>query len=150
MTTIEKMAHSDGTAWVEHALTALGDAGYRSGGARRRVVELLGSEDCALTALEIDRRLDRVGRASVYRAIEQLEELRLVQRVDLGGEAAAYERINPAGHHHHHIVCKRCGKVVPFEDRDLERAISRVSRSADFEIAGHEVTLRGTCERCAS
>jgi Fur family transcriptional regulator, ferric uptake regulator len=148
--TIEQMAEIESTAWVEHALAALGQAGYRSGGARRRVVELLGSEDCALTALEIDRRLEEVGRASVYRAIEQLEELRLVQRVDLGGEAAAYERVDPAGHHHHHIVCDRCGKVVPFEDRDLELAINRVSRRTEFEVADHEVTLRGTCAHCSS
>jgi Fur family transcriptional regulator, ferric uptake regulator len=144
------MTQVESTAWVEHALAALRQAGYRSGGARRRVVELLGNEDCALTALEIDRRLEEVGRASVYRAIEQLEELRLVQRVDLGGEASAYERVDPTGHHHHHIVCERCGKVVPFEDRDLELAIKRVSRSAEFDVADHEVILRGTCAHCSS
>ena len=150
MATIEEMAQTESTAWVEHALATLGQAGYRSGGARRQVVELLGSEDCALTALEIDRRLEKVGRASVYRAIEQLEELRLVQRVDLGGEASAYERVDPAGHHHHHIVCKRCGKVVPFEDHDLELAIKRASRRTEFEVADHEVTLRGTCAHCSN
>lgn len=143
------MAQTKGTTWTEHALAALEEAGYRSGGARRQVIELLGSEGCALTALEIDRRLDQVGRASIYRAIDQLEDLRLVQRVDLGGDAAAYERVDPAGHHHHHIVCERCGKVVPFKDEDLERAIRRVSRGAAFEIADHEVTLRGTCAHCS-
>jgi Fur family ferric uptake transcriptional regulator len=136
--------------WVEAAFSSLRDAGYRTGGARSQVVELLGSEDCALSALEIDRRLDEVGRASVYRTLEQLEGLRLVQRVDLGGDAAGYERVSPGGHHHHHIVCERCGKVVPFEDSGLERAISRVSAAARFEVAEHDVTLRGTCARCGA
>ena len=134
--------------WVQTAFSSLREAGYRTGGARSQVVELLGSEDCALTALEIDRRLRAVGRASVYRTLEQLEGLRLVQRVDLGGEAAGYERVSPGGHHHHHIVCERCGKVVPFEDPGLERAIKRVSLEASFEVAEHDVTLRGICTRC--
>ena len=136
--------------WVEAAFSSLREAGYRTGGARSQVIELLGSEDCALTALEIDRRLDEVGRASVYRTLEQLEGLRLVQRVDLGGEAAGYERVERGGHHHHHIVCERCGKVVPFEDPGLERAIRRVSLQASFDVADHDVTLRGTCAGCSS
>jgi Fur family transcriptional regulator, ferric uptake regulator len=132
--------------WVDHALAKLGRAGHRSGGARRRVVELFGREDCALTPLEIDRRLEAVGRASVYRALEQLEELRLIQRVDLGG-GAGYERVELGGHHHHHLLCERCGKIVPFEDAGLERAISRLSSRLGFDVAEHDVTLRGRCER---
>jgi Fur family transcriptional regulator, ferric uptake regulator len=135
-------------AWTGHALQALRGAGYRTGGARRRVVELLGAESCALTALEIDRRLEGVGRATVYRTLEQLAELGLVQRLDVGGEAAGFERVDPDGHHHHHIVCERCGEVVPFADSKLERAIEAVSRAAEFEVTGHEVVLRGTCGRC--
>ena len=136
------------SAWAGHALEALQEAGHRSGGARRQVVELLGREDCALTALEIDRRFDGVGRASVYRALEQLEELGLVQRVDLGTDAAGYERIEPGGHHHHHVVCERCGSFTPFEDPDLERAIGRAAGRLSFRVSAHDLTLRGTCPRC--
>jgi Fur family ferric uptake transcriptional regulator len=135
--------------WAQAAFSSLHEAGHRAGSARSQVVELLASEDCALTALEIDRRLTSVGRASVYRTLEQLEGLRLVQRVDLGGGAAGYERVIPGGHHHHHVVCERCGKVVPFEDPGLERAIKRVSQRVGFEVAGHDVTLRGTCAGCS-
>ena len=136
-----------GAGWTGHALRALEEAGYRAGGARRRVVELLGRERCTLTALQIDARLDGVGRATVYRTLEQLAELRLVQRLDIGGEAAAFERVDPDGHHHH-LVCERCGRVAPFSDRKLERAIEAVSRSSEFEVSGHEVVLRGICPRC--
>ena len=135
--------------WTEQAFAALRDAGYHSGGARTKVVELLGSEDCALTALEMDRRLDSVGRASIYRTLDQLEELGLAQRIDLGADAAGYERVDPGGPHHHHIVCVNCGKVVPFEDAGLERAITRVSRDVSFDVADHDVTLRGTCAGCS-
>ena len=125
----------------------LGEAGYRSGGSRRQVVDLLGGESCAVTALEIDRRLDGVGRASVYRTLEQLEQLHLVQRVEIGGDAAGYERVDPELHHHH-IVCEGCGRLAPFASAALEDAIEAVSRSSEFAVAGHDVVLRGTCPRC--
>jgi Fur family transcriptional regulator, ferric uptake regulator len=138
----------DRETWTALATEALIQAGFRSGGGRRRVVELLGSEDCALTALEIDRRLPEVGRATVYRALDQLESLDLVQKVDLAGEAAGYERVDPEGHHHHHIVCENCGRVVAFEDEELEQAIVALAKRPDFTVSSHEVTLRGECSHC--
>jgi Fur family ferric uptake transcriptional regulator len=133
--------------WSEQATGRLNEAGFRAGAARRQVIELLEGECCAITALEIDRRLPAVGRASVYRTLEQLEQLDLVHRVDVGGESAAYERNDP-GEHHHHMVCVRCGRLVPFEDPSLERAIHRVGERAVFEVTSHDVLLRGVCPGC--
>jgi Fur family ferric uptake transcriptional regulator len=133
--------------WAETASKGLEEAGYRSGAARREVVDLLAGEHCALTALEIDRRLDSVGRASVYRTLEQLERLHLVQRVEIGGDAAGYERLD-AEQHHHHIVCERCGRLSPFASEALEAAIQSVSEETEFEVAAHDVVLRGACPTC--
>ncbi|HEY6731596.1 MAG TPA: Fur family transcriptional regulator [Solirubrobacterales bacterium] len=133
--------------WAERAKTRLNEAGFRSGAARRRVIELLDGEQCAVTALEIDRRLPSVGRASVYRTLEQLEQLELVHRVDVGGEVVAFERNDPS-QHHHHIVCARCGRLLPFEDSGLERAIHAVGEKVEFEIVSHDVLLRGICPDC--
>jgi Fur family ferric uptake transcriptional regulator len=133
--------------WSEQATGRLNEAGFRAGAARRQVIELLEGEGCAITALEIDRRLPAVGRASVYRTLEQLEQLDLVHRVDVGGESVAYERNDP-GEHHHHMVCVRCGRLVPFEDPPLERAIHRVGEGAEFEVTSHDVLLRGVCPDC--
>jgi Fur family transcriptional regulator, ferric uptake regulator len=127
----------------------LDEAGYRSGAARREVIELLAAESCAVTALEIDRRLDSVGRASVYRTLDQLEQLHLVHRVEIGGDAAGYERVDPE-QHHHHLVCDGCGRLDPFVDPSLERAIAAVSRAADYEVSAHDVVLRGRCPDCAA
>jgi len=140
-------------AWAEHALEALADAGYRRGGARTAVVEALAAHDCAVTALDLDdelaRRRPRVARASVYRALEQLEQLGLVRRLEVARGVAGYERVDPTGHHHHHAICGDCGRMVPFEDRSLERAIGKLCESMDFEVAEHDVVLRGRCERCS-
>jgi len=142
------MTSTGNPSWTEYALGQLSEAGYRSGGGRRKVVEMLGRQDCALTALELDRRLTGVGRATVYRALEQMEDLNLVQKIDLGGDSAGYEKIDPQGHHHHHIVCTHCGKVVPFEDQKLEKVIHEVSKRDGFSIQSHDITLRGTCDNC--
>jgi Fur family transcriptional regulator, ferric uptake regulator len=147
------MAGAPNTTWAEHALTALQDAGYRRGGARTAVVETLARHDCAVTALELDDELRKrragVGRASVYRALEQLEELGLVQRIEVSRGVAGYERVVPDGRHHHHAVCRRCGRLEVFEDAGLERAITKISDEIDFEVSEHDVVLRGLCERCA-
>jgi Fur family transcriptional regulator, ferric uptake regulator len=148
------MAAAVDTAWSEHALAMLDEAGYRRGGARTAVVEALARHGCAVTALELEEELRRrrvqVGRASVYRALEVLEELRLVQRFEAARGVASYERVDPSGHHHHHAICRRCGRMEPFEDPGLERAIGQVAEQVPFEIAEHDVVLRGLCERCTN
>jgi Fur family transcriptional regulator, ferric uptake regulator len=142
------------TAWAEHALQALQAAGLRRGGARTAVVKALAGHDCAVTALDLDEELRRgkpaVGRASVYRALDQLEQLGLVQRFEASRGIASYERVNPNGHHHHHAICRRCGRMEPFEDPALERAIDEASARVDFEVSEHDIVLRGLCERCAN
>ena len=139
--------------WAEEAAQALSAAGYRRGGARRAVVELLGRQNCCLSAQEIFDGLRKarrpVGIASVYRALEALTELRLVKRVDAGDGIARYEPAPPDGDHHHHLVCRDCGKVEAFTDPRLERAIDRVADGTGYSVDEHEVVLTGACADCA-
>ena len=138
--------------WTEHALRRLEEAGYRRGGARTAVVEHLGRQACAVSAHEVESALRAagraVGRASVYRVLEQLEDLKLVWRLDVGDGTTRFELAHPSGEHHHHLVCDRCGRVTPFEDRALESAIDRLSRRVRFDVGDHDVVLHGACERC--
>jgi Fur family transcriptional regulator, ferric uptake regulator len=154
MTPIRSMAMTatGQRSWGEHTLATLAEAGHRRGGARNAVVELLDRQTCALSAQEIDDRLRgqgrSVGRASVYRILELLTELRLVQRIDVGQGVARYERHQPDGDHHHHLVCDRCGRIAPFEDPALEQAIERVSSKLSFAVDDHDVVLHGACGDC--
>jgi Fur family ferric uptake transcriptional regulator len=138
--------------WTEHTLDALARAGFRRGGARTAVVELLGEQRCCLSVQEIHEGMRRAGRpvgiASVYRVVELLNELRLLQRVDVGDQAARYEPAFPGGDHHHHVVCDDCGRVEPWKDDGLERAVDRVAGRVGYRIAGHDVVLRGVCADC--
>jgi Fur family ferric uptake transcriptional regulator len=141
-------------SWSDSTLDAFRSKGHRSGGARRAVVELLGRQDCCLTAQEIFDRLRaegrRVGIASVYRVLEQLTRDGFVQRIDIGEGTSRFEPIHEGGDHHHHLVCDGCGKVEAFADDELERALRKVEGQTGYSVAGHDVVLRGTCRGCAA
>lgn len=141
--------------WIEHAETALAAAGRKRGSARRSVLELLAGQECALTAPEIEdavrSRAGRpVSRASVYRILDELEDLGLVQRVDTGQAMVRYERVCEHEEHHHHLVCDECGLVMPFSDAGLERAIDSLSARVPLAVSEHEIVLHGACRACAS
>jgi Fur family transcriptional regulator, ferric uptake regulator len=140
--------------WASEAETALAEAGHRRGGARTAIIELLDEQHCALTAAEIQRELKRRGReasrASIYRVMEELEGVGLLARVEVGQGTARYEPARGAAEHHHHIVCERCGRLEPFSDLGLERAIERVSERLAVEVSEHEIVLRGACRSCAA
>ncbi len=141
-------------SWTESAEATLAAAGHKRGGARRAVLELLDDQTCALTALEIEDALAgrgngrRVSRASVYRILDELERLRLVQRVETGQAMVRYERVCEREEHHHHLVCDECGLVMPFSDAGLEREIDRLSKSVPLAVSEHEIVLHGACRDC--
>lgn len=141
-------------AWAARAERALRARGYRRGGARRAVVELLDAQTCALTAVEIEDELRtaerRVSRASIYRVLDELEQLSLVQRVETGQAMVRYERVCSHDEHHHHLVCDGCGVVIPFSDDALEQAISSISERVPLTVSEHEIVLRGECRDCAA
>ena len=139
-------------SWATHTASRLREAGYRDGGARRAVIELLDAQSCLVTAQDVHDRLRADGRAvgiaTVYRVLDLLAELRLVHRVDVGGGPARYEPLQPTGEHHHHAVCDDCGRVEAFADESLERAIDAAGGGVAFDVRGHEVVLHGSCSDC--
>jgi Fur family ferric uptake transcriptional regulator len=138
--------------WTDQALDGLRAAGLRRGGARRAVVEFLAAQDCCRSAQEIHDGIASAGGAagvaSVYRALDTLVELRLVQRVDIGDGIARFEPARAGDDHHHHLVCDDCGKVEPFTDETLERALERAAGRLGYAMEQHEVVLHGACDDC--
>lgn len=147
------MAHGSASDWERTARTALTDAGHRSGGARDAVVGLLARQDCCLSAQEIHERLRRggsdTGIASIYRALDLLHDMGLVQRVEFGGGGARFEPVTPGGEHHHHAVCHSCGRVTPFDDERLEKQLERLAGDLKHSMSGHDLVIHGECRRCA-
>ncbi len=133
-----------------HAVLAR--AGLKRGGARERIVEVLAGQACALSAIEIEDELRAqarpTARASIYRVLDLLVEHGLAERVVVGEGQARFEPRDPTGHHHHHLVCERCGRLVAFDDPGLERAIDKLSDRLGVTVQSHDVLLRGACEQC--
>jgi Fur family ferric uptake transcriptional regulator len=141
------------SSWAQRAALALSEAGYRQGGARRAILDLLDEQECALTAVEIQHALSgrsrEASRASIYRVLDELETVGMVQRVEIGQGTVRYEPVREGPGHHHHLVCERCGRLQPFTDAELERAISRLSERVPLEVSVHEIVIRGECRVCA-
>ena len=148
------MASTIQRRWAEHATHRLTRSGYRAGAARAAVVDALAEQSCCRSAREIHDTMreagSSVGIASVYRALEVLDELRLVQRLDAGEGVVRYEPAHAGGDHHHHIVCDACGSVASYEDEELERAIGHLAQKLSWNVDSHAVVLRGRCPRCAA
>ena len=87
--------------WIDSAERALRAAGHRASSPRAAVLALIGEQDCVLSAREIADELrdggNPVGVATVYRTLELLESMRLVQRLDVGDGSARYEPALPGG-----------------------------------------------------
>ena len=139
--------------WSAHAQSVLDEHGFRRGAARETIIGLLEGKTCAVSAQEIEDELragDRaVARASIYRVLDELVDHGLVNRLEVGSGVALYETIDPGGEHHHHLVCERCGDLVPFDDPALERAIARLGERLGCHVETHEIVLRGTCPSCS-
>jgi Fur family ferric uptake transcriptional regulator len=146
------MAASGRLTWTEHVDEVLARAGLRHGGARQRVIDLLARQQCALSAVEIEEMLrDRdkpTGRASIYRVLDLLVDHGLVERVTVGQGLSRFERVLPDGEHHHHLVCEHCGRLVAFDDPQLERAIDSLPERLGMHVEHHDVVLHGACYDC--
>jgi len=142
--------------WRERATRALATAGYRRGGARQALLQLLDAQPCARSAVEIEDLLRRaapagraVSRASIYRILDQLETLGLVSRLEVGQGVVRFEAVREGSGHHHHLICDVCGTLTPFTDPELERAIDSLSRRVALTVSEHEVVLHGACSDCS-
>lgn len=134
-----------GERWRQHAERVLRDAGLRTGGGRAAVVQLLAGEGCLLTAPEIVERLREQGGpganlATVYRTLDTLRALQLVHRLDAGDGTARFERAEPGGDHHHHVLYAG-GEIEPFHDATLEAAIDALAERLGIELTGHDIVL---------
>lgn len=115
---------------------------------RMKILELL--EQCDphhQSAEDIYRSLmdagEEIGLATVYRVLTQFETAGLVNRHHFEGGQAVFELNH--GHHHDHLVCIKCGKVVEFVDAMIEDRQKQIARDKGFEITEHSLIIYGRC-----
>lgn len=131
-------------------LQALRTNGYRLTPARRAVVQTMANSPRAITPLEIyDRARGRhrgLGLVSVYRTLEKLEELGLIQRVHQPEGCQAF--VSASHGHQHLLLCRQCGRAAYFEGDDLQPLIRSISRRTGYAIGEHWLQLFGLCKDC--
>ena len=130
---------------------ALSQQGYRVTGPRRALVRLIAGRKVRFTAADLEEDVARmdpvVGRATVFRTLELLLSLGLVERVHTEGERRdAYVVAEEV--HHHHLVCSRCGVVTEVTGCMVDDLVSSLARAADFQVEGHWMEIVGLCRRC--
>jgi len=130
---------------------ALSGAGRRLTDARRTVARLIAARPGHFTADDLvaasRRHRPAVGRATIFRSLDLLTSLGLVERVDLPDGSHAYVTCQPAGHHHH-IVCQRCGRSTEVGDLGLSPILRRVEAESGYAVERHRLELFGTCPAC--
>ncbi|NOY99968.1 MAG: transcriptional repressor [Chloroflexi bacterium] len=131
-------------------LTQLKAHGYRLTGARRAVVQVVASSARALTPVEVydaaRTAYPALGLVTVYRTLEKLEELGLIQRVHQEQGCNAY--LPHAQGHQHLLICQRCGRAVYFDGDDLTALFARVGDEHGFVVREHWLQLFGLCAKC--
>ncbi len=131
-------------------VTALDRAGYRLTGPRRALAALIASHDGHFTAAELlaEARAKRlgVGRATIFRTLEVLEALEVMERLDLPSGERIYVVCKPA--HHHHLVCSRCGRTDEIDDAGLRSVVGEIARRTGYRVDEHRLELFGLCPSC--
>lgn len=129
---------------------AFNRAGYRLTQPRRAVVQLVADQDGHFAAADLVRearaRRLGLGRATIFRTLEVLLELGMVERLDLPSGEHAY--VACAATHHHHVVCSRCGRATEVEDAGLLALVRGIARRTGYRVDGHRLELFGLCPAC--
>lgn len=89
-----------------------------------------------------------MGLATVYRTLEILAQLDILQKMNFGDGRSRYELSHHSDHHHHHLICLNCGNVTEFEDDLLESLEFAVSKKTGFKVVDHQLKLYGYCKTC--
>lgn len=106
----------------------------------------LSAEDVYLLVKE---KSPEIGLATVYRTLELLTELKIVDKINFGDGVSRYDlRKEGAEHFHHHLVCIECGSVDEIQEDLLGDVEEIVERDWNFKIKDHRLTFHGICYRC--
>lgn len=122
---------------------------YRSSRQRERLLAHLRSTNTHPTASWLYDRLKtefpNLSLGTVYRNLSILIEQGLVKKIDAG---STFDRFEAKTTPHDHLICKKCGKIIDFEQRFFPEINDEISRSVDFDIESHRIDFFGTCPDC--
>lgn len=114
---------------------------------------LLENEEDHLSAedvyLLVKEKSPEIGLATVYRTLELLTELKVVDKINFGDGVSRYDlRKEGAAHFHHHLVCIECGSVEEIQEDLLDDVELIVEEKWNFIVKDHRLTFHGICKNC--
>ncbi len=125
--------------------------GHKLTQSRRALIQTLVSASKPLSIQELHERAQLItpdiGLVTVYRALDLFMSLQLVRPVHLADNRHGYAAATPG--HTHHLVCRKCRRVVEFEGCDLSAFLAGVMQRTGYKITGHWLELEGLCAECA-
>jgi Fe2+ or Zn2+ uptake regulation protein len=132
-------------------IVALDRAGFRLTDSRRAIAALIDAREGHFTAADLvrdarNRRL-RIGRATIFRSLDVLTGLNVLERLDLPSGGHAYVPCEPR-RHHHHVVCSTCGRSTEVEDLGIDAYVAEIEVRTGYRIEDHRLELYGRCPRC--
>ena len=134
---------------------AVKNLGLKATGPRLKILEIFqerakAGEDRHLSAEEVYKELVNLGEdgglATVYRVLAQFASAGILTRRNFEHGTAVFELDD--GHHHDHLICVMCGKVVEFVDEEVEKRQAEVAAKHGYELVDHSMALYGVCPEC--
>lgn len=92
---------------------------------------------------ELNATKSGVGLATIYRILIQFVDAGILSRSSFDANKAVFELNH--GHHHDHMVCIRCGKVVEFYDEEIEARQKAIAKKHRFRLLDHTMSMYGVC-----
>jgi len=133
-------------------LELLQEHGLRLTKPRKSIVAEVRRRARSFTAEELYRdlveRQPGIGRATVFRTLDVLAQLGVLDRVHLPDGCHSYVLGQGRERHYHHLICSTCGVVVPFEGCTIEPLLLNLGAATEFEISGHMLEVFGVCGTC--
>lgn len=148
-----KIENLEFDALLEEFKKILKDSGLKFTEQRECVLRTLYNNDHHYTPeqLYVEVKEDNpelnIGIATVYRTLNLLEEAGMVTSISFGIQGKKFELANKP--HHDHLICKHCGKIVEFEDENIENRQLKIAKDHGFTLTGHLMQLYGICTQCS-
>lgn len=97
----------------------------------------------------VSKTYPEIGIATVYRTLQLFEKLNIVYKLNFDDGLSRYELNQGMGtHHHHHLICLKCGKVMEVKLDLLESLEAEIEKEGQFKIIDHDVKFYGHCRDC--
>ncbi len=120
---------------------------------RAQIIEYFLKQDKHFSTEELYQNMKRVipgiGFSTIYRTLKLLTDCGLASEIRFESGTTRFEPIHKE-QHHDHLICKKCGAIIEFTDRELEKIQHKIAKKRRFKLTDHKLEIYGICQKCAA